>query len=279
MRWLCIVILFGALASATAPATILAVIHELKPKGRFSSFLLGVVASDNALTLIIFSFVVIVSKSGIHFDWSLGETLFSILPTILLTILLGIFGALVSEAIDRVFKNHQNIKTTSTIGMIFLIYSLADRLELDPLLASLVMGMVMSNISKEFFVVKEEFDHHLKDIIFLLFFTLSAMHLNILFLTAMPFVIVLYVGFRILGKTLGVWVGGKISGADLSIQRYLGIALFPQAGIAIGLALSLQNEVGFEIIAPIVLNVIIATTMIHEMIGPFLTKFVLARNS
>ncbi len=272
-------LIFGALASATAPATILAVIHEMKRQSKFSSFLLGVVASDNALTLIIFSFVVIVSKSGIHFDWSLGETLFSILPTILLTILLGIFGALVSEAIDRVFKNHQNIKTTSTIGMIFLIYSLADRLELDPLLASLVMGMVMSNISKEFFVVKEEFDHHLKDIIFLLFFTLSAMHLNILFLTAMPFVIVLYVGFRILGKTLGVWIGGKISGADLSIQRYLGIALFPQAGIAIGLALSLQNEVGFEIIAPIVLNVIIATTMIHEMIGPFLTKFVLARNS
>jgi len=271
-------LIFGALASATAPATILAVIHELKKKGKFSSFLLGVVASDNALTLIIFSFVVIISKSSSDIGWNFGGILLSILHTIFFTILLGLSGALVSEAIDRIFKNHKNIKTTSTIGIIFLVYSLANKLELDPLLASLVMGIMMSNISKEFFVVKEEFDHHLKDIIFLLFFTLSAMHLNILFLIAMPFVIVLYVGFRILGKTLGVWVGGKISKADTAIQKYLGIALFPQAGIAIGLALSLQNEVGFEIIAPIVLNVIIATTMIHEMIGPFLTKFVLMRN-
>jgi Kef-type K+ transport system membrane component KefB len=137
----------------------------------------------------------------------------------------------------------------------------------------------MSNLSREFFIVKKEFDNHLKDIIFVLFFTLSAMHLNIDFLLAMPFVIVLYVCFRIFGKILGVWVGGKISNSSREIQNYLGIALFPQAGIAIGLALSLQNEVGFEIIAPIVLNVIIATTMIHEMVGPFLTKFVLLKTS
>ncbi len=57
-----------------------------------------------------------------------------------------------------------------------------------------------------------------------------------------------------LARLVGVWVGGKISKADTAIQKYLGIALFPQAGIAIGLALSLQNEVGFEIIAPIVLK-------------------------
>ena len=274
---LTIALIFGALASATAPATILAVIHELKPKGNFSSFLLGVVASDNALTLIIFSFVVIVTKGSAELDWGVESGLFSIFPTLFSTVLLGILGAFISEMIDRIFKNHQSIKTTSTLGMIFFIYSLADRLELDPLLASLVMGMVMSNLSKEFFVVKSEFDHHLKDIIFVLFFTLSAMHLNINFLLSMPFVIILYVVFRITGKVLGVWLGGKLSNSDVVIQKYLGIALFPQAGIAIGLALSLQNENGFELIAPIVLNVIIATTMIHEMVGPLLTKFVLVK--
>jgi Kef-type K+ transport system membrane component KefB len=274
---LTIALIFGALASATAPATILAVIHELKPKGNFASFLLGVVASDNALTLILFSFVVLITKGNAEVNWGVQEGVFSIFPTLFFTILLGFFGAFVSEMIDRIFKNYQNIKTTSTLGMIFLIYSLADKLNLDPLLASLVMGMVMSNLSKEFFVVKSEFDHHLKDIIFVLFFTLSAMHLNINFLLAMPFVIVLYVVFRISGKILGVWVGGWLSNSQKSIQKYLGIALFPQAGIAIGLALSLQNEDGFEIIAPIVLNVIIATTMIHEMVGPLLTKFVLQK--
>ena len=162
--------------------------------------------------------------------------------------------------------------------MIFLVFTLSKHWGLEPLLSSLAMGIVMSNLSNEFYLVKEEFDYHLKDIIFLLFFTISAMHLNIHFLTTMPIVIVVYVIFRILGKVIGVWVGAKVSGTNGIIKRYLGIALFPQAGIAIGLALSLQNEVGFEMIAPIILNVIIATTMVHEFIGPLFTKFVLKKS-
>jgi Kef-type K+ transport system membrane component KefB len=192
-----------------------------------------------------------------------------------LTIIVGIAGAFISEVIDRIFKEHSNIKTTSTLGMIFLVYSLSRHWGLEPLLASIVMGIVMSNLSDEFYLVKKEFDHHLKDIIFLLFFTISAMHLNISFLLAMPTVIILYILFRILGKIIGVWTGAKLSGAEKNIQNYLGIALFPQAGIAIGLSLSLQNQAGFEVIAPIILNVIIATTMVHEFIGPMLTKYVL----
>jgi len=273
-----IALIFGGLASATAPATILAVIHELKAKGKFSSFLLAVVATDNAITLVLFSFVVVFTRATTGTSVYFFDAVFTILPILFGTLLVGSIGAIISEAIDRVFKDYQNIKTTSTLGMIFLVYSLSNYWDLDPLLASLTMGVVMSNISDNFFLVKKEFDYHLQDIIFLLFFTLSAMHLNISFLLSMPFVVVVYVFFRITGKVLGVWVGGKISGADINIQRYLGITLFPQAGIAIGLALSLQTETGFEIVAPIVLNVIIATTMVHEFVGPVLTKYVLTRN-
>jgi Kef-type K+ transport system membrane component KefB len=158
--------------------------------------------------------------------------------------------------------------------MILLIYGLSQELGLEPLLSSLVMGVVMANLSKEFFLVKKEFDNHLKDIIFLLFFTISAMHLDINFLLTMPAVVVVYVFFRILGKVIGVYIGGKVSKSDKSIQKYLGLALFPQAGIAIGLALSLSNELGFEQIAPIMLNAIIATTMVHELLGPLFTTYV-----
>jgi len=275
---LIIAIIFGGLASATAPATILAVIHELKVKSKFSSFLLGVVATDNAISLILFSFIVIISSAIMDVGSCSYSIIFMVIPTVLLTIAVGILGAVISEIIDRVFKNYKSIKTTSTLGMIFLTYSLSKYWGLEPLLSSLVMGVTMSNLSHEFCVVKKEFDQHLKDIIFLLFFTISAMHLNITFLTSMPFVIVLYITFRILGKIVGVWVGAKISGASKDVQRYLGIALFPQAGIAIGLALSLQSEAGFEAIAPVILNVIIATTMVHEFIGPLLTKYVLKRS-
>ena len=233
---------------------------------------------DNALALILFSFIIIVTGAIINSGGCSYITFLMIIPTVLLTILVGVGGAIISEIIDRIFKDNRSIKTTSTLGMIFLVFTLSKHWGLEPLLSSLAMGIVMSNLSNEFYLVKEEFDYHLKDIIFLLFFTISAMHLNIHFLTTMPIVIVVYVIFRILGKVIGVWVGAKVSGTNGIIKRYLGIALFPQAGIAIGLALSLQNEAGFEMIAPIILNVIIATTMIHEFIGPLLTKFVLKKS-
>jgi len=275
---LTIALIFGALASATAPATILAVIHQLKIKNKFSSFLLAVVATDNAITLILFSLVVISTRASTQFAGYTYDTVFVIVPIIFFTVVIGVLGALVSELIDRVFENYKSIKTTSTLGMIFLVYSTSSYYGLDPMLASLVMGVVMANISKSFYVVKEEFDYHLQDIIFLLFFTISAMHLNLEFILYMPWVICVYVVFRILGKVLGVYVGGSVVGADENIRKYLGIALFPQAGIAIGLSLSLQTELGFETVAPIVLNIIIATTMIHEFIGPLITKYVLLKN-
>jgi len=275
---LIIAVLFGGLSSATAPATILAIVHELKVKGRFSSFLLGVVAMDNAISLIFFSFIVIFTSTIILSGSCSYGSFLMIIPIVILTILVGIAGAVMSEIIDRIFKDNSSIKTTSTLGMIFLVYSLSEHWGLEPLLASLVMGVVMSNLSNEFYLVKKEFDYHLKDIIFLLFFTISSMHLNISFLLAMPLVIILYISFRILGKVVGVWSGAKISGASRDVQNYLGIALFPQAGIAIGLALSLQDETGFETIAPIILNVIIATTMVHEFIGPLFTKYVLKKS-
>ena len=274
---LAISLLFGGLASATAPATILAIIHELKAKGKFSSFLLSVVATDNAIALILFSFIVTFTSSVMG-SYGLSITTFStVFWIIILSILVGAAGAIISELIDKVFTHQPSMKTTSTLGMIFIVYSLSDYWGLEPLFSSLVMGVVMANLSNNFVLVKKEFDQHLKDIIFLLFFTLSAMHLNINFLLGMPLVVVVYVFFRILGKVTGVWVGAKISFADKSIQNYLGIALFPQAGIAIGLALSLQHKVGFELVAPIILNIIIATTIVHEVIGPLFTSYVLKR--
>lgn len=112
----------------------------------------------------------------------------------------------------------------------------------------------------------------------MLFFILSAMHLNLQSLTTVPLVILVYVTLRLLGKISGAWVGAKLSHADKTVQKYLGLGLFPQAGVAIGLALSLQHKIGFETIAPMILNVVIAATIVHEFIGPILTEYVLKKS-
>ncbi len=271
-------IIFGGLAVATAPATILAIIHELKAKGRYSTFLLGVVALDNAIALIFFSFILIISNLVIGSEGYSFSSMLDIIPVVGFTILIGVIGGLASNYIDNFFKYNKSFKTTSTLGMIFIVYSLSYILDLEPLLATLVMGIVMANVSNEFYIVKDEFDGHLKDIIFLLFFTLSAMHLQFDFISEMPSVIVVYVLFRVLGKFIGVRIGATISNASMDVKNTLGLALLPQAGIAIGLALALQGETGFETISPIVLNIIISTTMVHEFIGPIFTRFALKRS-
>ena len=274
---LVISILFGGLASATAPAATIAVVHELKAKGKFTSTLLAVVASDDALALILFSFAVTLGNILLDNGIFSLNTLFDMFSIIILSTVVGLIGAFISELIDELFAHHKGMETISTIGMIFIVFSLSSYWQLEPLLAALVMGVVMTNISSDFDLVEEEIDNHLEEIIFMLFFILSAMHLDLSTLKTMPFVIFSYILFRFSGKIVGVWIGSKMTKADNNVQNYLGLGLFPQAGVAIGLALSLQDQTGFEDIAPLILNIIIATTVVHEFIGPLFTKYILRK--
>ena len=271
-------ILLGGLAAATAPAATIAITRELGAKGKFTTTLLGVVALDDALALILFTFAVMLGGVFI----SGGELSFGYLWeavwVLLLSTLAGGVGAVVSILIDKLFAHHKGMETISTLGMVFIVYALSGLWGLEPLFSALVMGVVMTNLSDDFDLVEEEIDNHLEEIIFMLFFILSAMHLELSALRTMPWVVIAYVLLRLLGKVSGVWIGAGVSGADHSVKKYLGVGLIPQAGVAIGLVLSLQNEPAFASIAPTLLHVIIATTIIHEFLGPIVTRYVLKRS-
>jgi len=76
---------------------------------------------------------------------------------------------------------------------------------------------------------------------------------------------------------MGSYIGASLAKSSDSVKKYMGIALLPQAGVAIGLSLSIQNITTFESIAPMILNVVIATTFVHELIGPFFTRYALLK--
>lgn len=270
--------LFGGLASATAPAASIAVVRELKAKGKLTSTLLAVVASDDALALIFFTFSIILGGIFLGSSDVSFSVFFDMFKIIILSVIVGTIGAFISDQIDKLFGHHKGMETISTIGMVFIVFGLSNYWHLEPLLATLVMGAVLTNISSDFYLIEEEIDNHLEEIIFMLFFILSAMHLDLSALTTMPLLICAYILFRFSGKISGAWLGSKITKADKNIQIYLGLGLFPQAGVAIGLALSLQHHSDFESIAPLILNVIIATTVIHELIGPLLIKYILKKS-
>ncbi len=275
---LTISILFGGLASATAPAATIAIVHELKAKGNLTSTLLAVVASDDALALIFFTFALTLGSVFLgNGDFSF-TSLIDMFRIVTLSAVVGMTGAFISVMIDKLFAHHKGMETISTIGMVFIVFSLSTYWQLEPLLATLVMGVMMTNISNDFKLVEEEIDNHLEEIIFMLFFILSAMHMDLASLDTMYFVVVAYILFRFLGKLYGAWLGSKITKAEKNVQNYLGFGLFPQAGVAIGLTLSLQDQSGFESIAPFILNVIIATTVVHEFVGPIFIKYILRKS-
>ncbi len=275
---LIISILLGGLATATAPAATIAVIHELRTKGKFSRILLGVVALDDAMALILFAFAITLAKAVIDFGEFHFSTVLHTLTIIIFSILLGIAGALIAKLMENLFKLHKGMETISTIGLVFVVYSLNISWSLEPLLSALVMGIFMTNFSKHFDLVEEEIDNHLEEIIFMLFFILSAMHLQFDMIMDFPFVLLAYVLLRLMGKYSGAYLGATLAHSDKYIQKYMGLTLLPQAGLAIGLALSLQDEIAFASVSSFILNLIITTTIIHELFGPLLTRYILNKS-
>ncbi|MEA3372613.1 MAG: cation:proton antiporter [Campylobacterota bacterium] len=274
---LIVALLLGGIASATAPAATLAIIQELKAYGKFSTILLTVVAFDDAMALMLFAFALtmsatILGSGGIDFSGLLEAVI-----VIAGSVTVGLFAGLLTTGLEKLFSHHKGMETIATLGIVFITYSVSQRYGFEPLLATLVMGAVLTNLSADFDLVEEEVDNHIVEIVFMLFFILSAMHLELSALLSLPAAVVAYVLLRMIGKVGGTYVGGRISGADDDVQRYLGMALVPQAGVAIGLALSIQDHSGFESFAPTILNIVIATTIIHELIGPFMTRYALIR--
>lgn len=275
---LLISLLLAGIATATAPATPLAIVRELGAKGRFTSTFLAIVATDDAIALMMFSLALAIGTSMIDtgtFGWL---SIFDALIIIILSSGLGVVAALLNTGFERLLRKSKGMETVVTLGLIFIVYSLSEHWQLEPLLSAMVMGVVMVNTSTSFDLVEKEIDSHLVEIIFMLFFILSAMHLHFSAVFSFPLIIGFYIGLRLFGKVAGSYVGALVSGSDDVVKKYMGIALIPQAGVAIGLALSLHQQAGCAEIAPLILNIIITTTLIHELIGPFLIKHALKKS-
>ena len=239
---------------------------------------MAVIAADDAISLIMFTLALTAGVTLIGrgvFEWS---NLLDAVMLIGFSTIIGVIAALINTFLEKLFSHHKGMETIATFGIIFIVYSLSEHWNLEPLLSAMVMGAVMVNTTNEFDIVEEEIDNHLAEIIFMLFFIMSAMHLNISAIFALPMAIALYVVLRFFGKYAGSYIGAVLAGSKSVVKKYMGIALVPQAGVAIGLALSLQNQQGLESIAPIILNIVIATTFIHELIGPFMTEYALYKS-
>ena len=275
-----VAITLGAIASATAPAATLMVVRQYKAEGKLTDLLLPIVALDDAVGLIIFAISFGIAKS---LDNGESLTVVSILVNPLLEIicslLLGaILGFLFSLA-EKFFKsNSKRLSLAVTVVILAvalskLSFKIGEEIHIgfSSLLVCMMLGTVFCNMcdfSEEIMLKTDKWTAPL----LMLFFVLSGAELELSVFTDIIIVVIgiIYIIFRSAGKILGSrWSSAWVK-CDANIQKYLGITLLPQAGVALGMArkVSESNIMG----ADIVVNITLFAVLVYEIFGPFLTK-------
>ncbi|MBO4414745.1 MAG: cation:proton antiporter [Lachnospiraceae bacterium] len=264
----------GAIAAATAPAATLMVVKQYKARGELTDTLLAVVAIDDATALMFFGISTAIAKSidrgGAE---SMLLTILKPLGEILASLLLGAVIGFIYRWLVKWFTGRGN-RLAATYAMVFACVGLGEMLGLSALLICMMLGAMLANTSRECDVIFEMTDR-MTPPVFMLFFFLSGADLDLTILPAVGVVGVVYVIFRVVGKVSGAWIGGKICHASQKTQKYLGFALVPQAGVAIGLAttaMTIVPEYG-----PRIRTIILCGTVIYELTGPVITKMALKK--
>ena len=269
-----VILVLGGISVATAPAATMAVIHELRAKGPLTTTLLGVVALDDALSIIIFSGAITIASQLLLSNNADSSLIVQGILTIAGAIAVGLLGGLIfRNFLDPLKRPESNLMLT--LGAIFLVSGLSNSFGFSPLLANMVMGFVIINKVKHADDLFHQMDI-IEETIFCLFFTLAAAHFDTkVFVTSALLGIVLLVG-RFIGKLVGTFIGGKISKASPHIYQNLGIALLPQAGLSLGLIFLAKPILPVEIF-DVLLSAMLVSIILNEMISPPLVKLAITR--
>ncbi|NCB05025.1 MAG: cation:proton antiporter [Clostridia bacterium] len=254
-------LLLGAIGSATAPASSLMTIRQYHAKGEFVDTLVQVVAMDDAVALIAFSLCAAAAQGG----GGQAETvvLLPLMKNALALVCALALGMLLSAVVnDRRSVDH---RLTLTCAAIFLLAAGCAAMGVSPLLACMLLGATYANVRKDKMLFKEV--NRFTPPLYVLFFVLSGMRLNLPALATAGIIGVAYFLVRIGGKYLGAYFGARATGYPAPVRRYLGLALIPQAGVSIGLALLAQRLLP-EQSGALLSTIILSSSVLYEMIGP-----------
>ena len=274
-RSLAVALLFGLIAAATAPAATLAVIHQYHAKGVLTTTVLAVVAADDGLALATYSLLAPTAVEILGASTVIGRrAALHGMSELLLSGGLGLAGGFVAQFLRQVIMGTTEALPIFAISLLF--YGIALHFQLNALLVAMIMGFTLANLAGRFDEIARGLRSY-EDPLFTLFFILSGAHLDPALIAKVWPVAVAFVVFRFLGKTTGVYMGAILTHSPPSIRKYGGLALLPQAGVALGLALLVASHLRGRPEAAFVMNVTIATVIINEVVGPAFTRFALFR--
>lgn len=274
-----VAIALGAIATATAPAATLMIVHQYNAKGRVTDILMPVVALDDAIGLMVFSVSLAIAKLTVSPDGiSIASMLLEPLFEIVVSLLVGaIIGTVLTFGLG--FFRSRNNRLTSIICAVFLGTSLASLFHLSSLLLCMAIGAVMANFYNESEKMID-LTEHWTPAIFLLFFVISGAELDLKVIPTVGLLGVAYLVFRSAGKYFGARLGAASVHETPEVRKYLGVALLPQAGVAIGMSQIVVEEfklLGMPEIGVQIRAVVLCATLVYELVGPLLTKMVLTK--
>ncbi|MBN2332070.1 MAG: PTS sugar transporter subunit IIA [Deltaproteobacteria bacterium] len=268
-------LLLATIAVSTAPAATLAVVKETEARGPLVKTLISVVALDNVLAITLFvvvSFLVegeLLTGHGISLPLLTGTC-----RVIGLSLLLGAGVSAILLLLSKGLREKYHFVTCSALA-VFFTTGISSWLNISPLLPNMTVGFLISNLSPQ----RREILNALEDLeplIYLSFFTLAGTHLDISLLPGLGVVGVVYILTRYGGKLAGAWFGGWLTNTVPLVRNNLGFCLVPQAGVAIGLVVAMQDNQLFHMYESSITAIVLASIVISELSGPVIVKQVLS---
>jgi len=272
------IVVLGAVSAATAPAPILGIVRQYRSRGPLTTILLGVVALDDALTILFFTLAITAAKI-VGGTQSGGWLDFAFQPVIELGVAVTIGGTsgLLVRMLVHWFQGRQ-VLLGVMLGVVLLAAGLAASLGSSAILTCMVLGFMIVNIVEQ----HDELFQAVEDVeepIFGLFFALAGAHLDPSLLASAGALAILITAARFSGKLLGTRLGAQIAEAPDDVRKYLGLALLPKAGVTIGLILQakaeLQATAATFSLWELLISAVLASTVINELLSPFLVRYAL----
>jgi len=277
-------IILGAIASATAPAATLMVVKQYKAKGPLTNILLPVVALDDAVGLVVFAISFGVARAMQTGDVDIISMVVNpIIEVVGSLILGGLMGLLFTWVEDHFQSNSKRLCLSITFVLMAVSLSMLKfeigrvHIGFSSLLVCMMLGTIFCNICDSADELMEKTDKWTMPI-YVLFFVLSGAELELSVFTSGIIVLigVVYIIFRCIGKYFGAFSSALLTKCDSNIVKYLGITLFPQAGVALGMSIIVKEQMGV-LEGSLVRNIILFSVLVYELIGPLLTKIALTK--
>ncbi len=275
-------LIFGAMAPASAPAGTAAVLQEYKAKGPLTNALYAVVGLDDSLAIMIYAFAAPLARLSLT-----GDTMsFS---NVIKGPFLEIFGAVILGGLIGIISGYSIRKLHAkdevlavSLGAILICTGLSKYFHVSLILSNLSLGMVFANL---FLLADRRAYRAIQSItlpIYIIFFVIAGAHLQLKLLPAIGFLGLVYIVCRTMGLMGGAFFGARVSRSEPVIQKYLGLGILSQAGVAIGLAILVTREFSSlgtagQDMALLVINTIAATTIVFEILGPIAAKIAITK--